>query len=372
MGKEFYKKKEISELFVSQAIRFFALSLVGIFIPIYLWQLNYSFIGIMWFYAVIFIFSLPAFVIGLFLVSYMGFKHTMLFSVPFTLFYVYQLLHLEETVLNPVWLALPGAVGAAFYWAGVHADVAKNSSRKERGYEIALLQSARMGVKIVAPLLGGLTIAFFGYAHLFKIVLFLLAGSMIPLLFSRDKHFGFSITRNLLFKKQNAHDSIYYFAEGIHEMAIVVLLPFFIFLVGVSVVPLGLLFSISTCFEAFLTMRVGRFLDEGKEYLRSGSVFNGILTFFMIFIRGFFSAGLMMILKMLAQPFLVTPFEKRFYDHARKLEGVFVREFWLGASRISFFLLLAFLFFYLQSPVLVLQIGILFGAAAAFVMGGFR
>ena len=79
----FLKNRELNELYISVAVKSFAVSMISIFIPIFLIKdLNYSLTSVLIFFAILSathaIFVIPAAKIA----SKYGFKHSILYSVP--------------------------------------------------------------------------------------------------------------------------------------------------------------------------------------------------------------------------------------------------------------------------------------------------
>src|SRR3989344_2213516 len=83
----FFKNKELNHFYLAVSIMTFADALINIFVPIYLYQLNYPIYKIIFFY---FLVSL-SFVIfsyhGAKIVSKIGVKHSILWSAPFLMIY---------------------------------------------------------------------------------------------------------------------------------------------------------------------------------------------------------------------------------------------------------------------------------------------
>ena len=91
----FLRNRELNELYASIAIRSFALSMINIFIPIYLLNLDYSLKQVLIFFVFLTgthaVTSIHAGKIS----SKFGFKHAILFSVPLLLIFYLMLYSLE-------------------------------------------------------------------------------------------------------------------------------------------------------------------------------------------------------------------------------------------------------------------------------------
>ena len=85
---------ELNEIYVSMALKTFALSMVSIFVPIYLVNLGYSFAQVFVYYAVARIVHALFVVRAAKTVASFGLKHTILFSMPFLILYYLALYYL--------------------------------------------------------------------------------------------------------------------------------------------------------------------------------------------------------------------------------------------------------------------------------------
>jgi len=78
----FLHNKELNELYASIAIKSFAISLIGIFIPIYLLQIGYSLASVLIFFSTVAsVHALMSFFAAK-VAARVGLKHTILFSIP--------------------------------------------------------------------------------------------------------------------------------------------------------------------------------------------------------------------------------------------------------------------------------------------------
>ncbi|RME78771.1 MFS transporter [Candidatus Woesearchaeota archaeon] len=363
--------KELSELVISQLLRYFALSLVGLFIPLYLWSLNYSLDVILFFYAMYFVFLIPLFFLGLCTTRYFGYKHTIAFSIPFLMLYLFLLIRLETMQIPLTFIAFVAAVSSGLYWAGAHTTVAKNSSSKRRGRQVALLQSSRIAFSIVSPLLGAGIILFFGYSRLFLVAMFLLFCSLLPFLVTRDRGYPFHFDFRLFFKEHNSRDAVFYFFEGFQSFGYVTIWPLYLFVMGVSLVPLGLLFTIAAGLQFFVTLLMGKLTDQNKQFIKLGAMLQALSFILLPFLHSLYSLGILTAFRNMTNPLLTTPFEKLYYDKAKTLFGIYVREFWMDVGRICYAFILILCFSFTGGVQVALIAGLVLCAIGTSIMGWF-
>src|SRR3989344_3524647 len=126
----FFKNREMNEMYLSISLRAFAVSMIGVFIPIYFYQRGYSFEAIFAFYALQSLFHLLASIPVAKVSSKFGIKHSMLFSIPILILFVF-LLYSSNTFGIPIpVLSFFAGLSTAMFWVPYHIDFAKFSDRK--------------------------------------------------------------------------------------------------------------------------------------------------------------------------------------------------------------------------------------------------
>ena len=79
--------RELSELFATVSIRGFAVSLIAIFIPIYLLEIGYSLSMTLLFFVVTNVFHFLGIYPAALIISKKGVKHTIFYSMPFLILF---------------------------------------------------------------------------------------------------------------------------------------------------------------------------------------------------------------------------------------------------------------------------------------------
>lgn len=276
----FLHNRELNELYVSMAMKTFALSLIGIFIPIYLYQIGYSFQNIFLFFAMV------AFVSLIFLfpaakISYrIGIKHAILLSMPFLIVFFLLLFSLERFQWSLMFMALFAGIHGSLFWFAYHLDFSKFSRKKARGKQIGFSYILMGFVTVLGPLIGGLILSFFGFKVLFIIVSFLFFISTIPLFMSREFHEPVSFSFQGFFRGQKFKDIAAYLGNGAETRLGTIVWPLFIFvfILGSRYISLGAVVSLAFFFSLIITILVSRFSDiKRRLVLKAGSVFNSLV-----------------------------------------------------------------------------------------------
>lgn len=283
----FLRNRELNELYVSMAIKSFALSLTGVFVPIYLYQIGYSFSSIFLFFAMVafmgILVTFPAAKI-----SYrIGAKHSILLSMPFIIIF-FLLLFSIEIIRWPLFLmALFMGIHTALFYFAYHVDFSKFSKRKSRGRQVGLSYVLIGMVAVLGPLLGGLILSFSSFKVLFGLVSILFFISTIPLFMSREFHEPVSFSLKGFFRGQKAGDIIAYLGNGAEMRLGTIVWPLFIFvfILGGRYITLGAVVSVALFFSLIIVFLASKFSDIKRKFvMRSGIVFNSITWVFKSFI----------------------------------------------------------------------------------------
>lgn len=283
----FFKNRELSEIYISIAIRAFALSLIGVFVPIFFYLKGYSLISIFFFYIIHSVaniaFSIPVAKMS----SKFGIKHCILISVPCLIVFFFLLYSLE--IFNwPLWLlAVSAALSTAMFWIPHHIEFAKFSDKKNRAKEIGLSGIVACLVSVTGPILGGVFLTIFGFKILFLVVSGLLFLSVVPLFFSKEIHEPFDFSLRGFFQGQKMKDVLGFIGHGIENKLGTIVWPLFIFIfiLNQKYTSLGIVASI-TIGMAFLSMIfISKYSDiYRKTMLKLGSVLNAIIWIVRSFI----------------------------------------------------------------------------------------
>jgi MFS transporter, YQGE family, putative transporter len=243
LTKAILDKKELTELYVSAVLRVLAFSMIGIFVPLFLFkELGYSLNFIIYFYL---IYALSFFVftiVGARILNFIGVKHSMLLSMPIYVAY-FGLLYLLET--NPSLFFLVPFVygmGEGIFWIAFHLDFSIFSNKSNRGKQISRFYTFALLAGLVGPIIGGSILTFSDFNLLFFIVSLLILGSAVPLLFSKDvkRRYNFSWK---FFKVGSFKDFVSFVAVGGKGMTETIFWPIFIFSILKLYVVMGSLFT---------------------------------------------------------------------------------------------------------------------------------
>jgi len=259
----FRPKKELNQVYISVILRNFALSLVSLFVPLYLYyEIGYTLEQTLYFfifYAVIFAISTP---LAAKFCSRYGVKHSVLLSVPFYLAFV-LLLYLLSHFTIP--LFLPGAflgLSISFYWMGLHNIFYHASHRKHRGEETGKRTALSILASMFGPLIGGLLIKFIGFWIVFVLASVVLLSSALILFLSKEEYVNYKFSFKSVVDKEHWKYSLFFVSRGSRVIAEGVIWPLFIFLILKDYFTLGLMGFVLSGVSAFIIFAAGKYSDH--------------------------------------------------------------------------------------------------------------
>jgi MFS family permease len=278
--------REIIELYWNTALFNLSTNLAYIFEPIFLYQLHYSLVQIMYFYLILYI----AYAILVFpatkITSKIGYKHAIFIS---TIFYVFYWAVLYQIKFYPaLFLAAPVlyALQKSFYWPAYNADVALSNVKDQRGREVGVLFSVVELAAIVGPIIGGFVSFQFGFMALFGSAAILMLLSAYPLFLSPEIFTTHSFRFKNFMSVVRAYPANFFAYWGYAEdLMLMSLWPIFIYLIVPELFSIGLIITFASLIAVMLMLYLGKLLDEKKrsELLPIGATFYGLTWLFRFF-----------------------------------------------------------------------------------------
>lgn len=361
------KNRELSEIYAMMSLRVMAMSLISIFIPIYLYTLGYGIPAIILFFITISATHALLCPVSAKISSKIGLKHGMMLSF-LGYFIFYAMLTMLGTNSQLLFLsALTYGASQALFWVPFHALFPMFTDGKKRGEEVALLHIFPALFSVMAPVIGGLVIFFFGFNVLFAVGLAFLMAAALPLLVSREIYAGFSFTKHVEGFDRNVAVSL---MSGYSYTISENFWPIFIFIVVGSAAVIGGIVSFATAIGFVTIWIVGKLCDRGyrKKLLELGSVAQSVLWIFRALVSTFAHIiSLESVWRFFAK-FADVPYDSAYYERARKskkrLEFATLREMMIHGTIVFVFGLMFMLYAYIPNMAvlfLVAAVGPLLG-----------
>ena len=324
-------------LYASKTFIRVAVGLIGLFLPIFLYESfgrNFGYVAI--YYLIGFFLYAVTVAFGAQFFNKFGFRKALQLgsvwgALFYTIFYfindgnIYLLLGLSLIVLT---------LFRNFHWLPYHLDFAKFSDSKNRGRQVSLLEATTNIIGVVTPIVAGLIIYKFGFNFLFLIAIFLYLASLIPLITIPKTGEKFTWTYwetwGKLFSKKFRNRTIAFAAEGAESVIGVIVWPIFIFeLLKGNYVGVGAITTLVIGITVVLQLLVGKYIDKKfrKEVvLRYGTILYAFGWIFKIFIATTFQIFIVDFYHRVVGIFAKTPYMTLTYDFAAD-GGHYVDEF---------------------------------------------
>jgi MFS family permease len=262
----YFPHKELTQMYFSAAMRSFAISLIALFVPLYLYiergfSLNQT-LQFFIFYAVMFAATTP---LAAKFCSKYGLKHSILLSVPLYITFI-LLLYLLPVINTPLpIIASFLAFSLSFYWMGMHMAFYHISDHKHRGEEVGKRTSVSIIANMFGPLIGGFLIKFVGFKIVFVLASLVLLGAALFLFLSKEDYVKYHFSLRTLFDRKHWEYPLVFIARGMRAISAGILWPLFIFAILNDYLTLGFVGFILSALSALLVWIIGKFSDHQSK-----------------------------------------------------------------------------------------------------------
>ncbi|RLG22006.1 hypothetical protein DRN74_01175 [Candidatus Micrarchaeota archaeon] len=269
----FRLKEELQEIYIHRAIKQFGLSLIGIFIPIYLLDIGFAIPDVLTFLLIVYfsmlVFNPIAAVIG----YYIGEKHNILLSILLQVLFLSLTFSLEYINIPFVVLAVILGLAQSLYWVPLNINFAIYGHKEKRGVEIGYLVAIPQLFSIAAPSIAAAVIVYFGYPTLLSAAILIVLASAMPLFLTRDTRVPIKHKLKSLLSSDESHYYSLFIVQGANNIALM-LWPVFIYLNRPDYFFVGFTSTILGLGYAFLFIILGRLRDRfgGRTFVKIGSI----------------------------------------------------------------------------------------------------
>jgi len=334
-------------LYTGKAIIMIASALLGIFLPIFLYELfNHNFRAVVVYYGLgYFLYGLTVALGGKFLNKF-GFRRALRVSVFLgALFYVifYFIDQYNLKYLIPFSIIVLTFYRLS-YWLPYHIDFAKFTDKKDRGRQVGLVEATRSAFQVFAPLIAGFIVLRFSFDVLFIITIILFFTSGIPYLtipLTREK-FSWTLkqTWQQFFSRKRRKMVLAYMAFGAENVITLVVWPIFIYqLLKGNYFNVGAISTLIIGTTVITQLILGRYIDlktSKEKVLGWGSFFYSLGWLIKIFITTAFQIFVVGTYHSIAHIFFRTPFDALSYEISAD-QGHYVDEFTVLREMASMF-----------------------------------
>ena len=381
---EYTLNRELTELYVSIALRNFTLGLISIFVPIYIFiYFSQDLSKTILFFGVIGILHGALSPLAGKIITKLGVKHSMLASVPFLFLYYLGLLKIQA-LGSFFFLIIPIAVlHNIFYWPAFHIDFTRFSDQQSMGKQLSYRHTVAALSAAAAPFVGGLIIVKMGYPVLFAIVLVLLFSSIIPLFLSKEVHEtytdSFQKAYREIFQKKYRNKAIAFFAEGAEVAVQGIIWPIFLFALAISYSSIGGIWSVALFVGILFALYLGKATDRigHGRLLILGSWLNAFTWPLKMFVQTPLDAFLVNTLHQLTRLSSHLPFGALFYNWSARHDVnrdrfIIFREMTHNIGMGIFLIVLSGIFLYFENMAIAFPIAGVLSLFMTFFVRGVR
>lgn len=263
----------LSSLSINHLIGFIGSALVGIFLPIFLYEyFQFNLTTFLLWYIAAYAIRIPLLIWAAQTFHRIGLTaHMIIGSVTWALFYVTLFVLEASPQWQPMLVLGIGlflqAIFASTYWAPFHVDFSHFSTRGRRGRQVSVLYATKDFLALVGPALGGWMVATFAYGAVFGAAIAIILASIVPLLFlpryDVTYEFGFFESFRKLFAREFRPMSLAMMAHGAESIVATVMWPLFLFvLFDGAYLDIGIFASVLVLMGMLLQLGVGQWLDR--------------------------------------------------------------------------------------------------------------
>ncbi len=359
------KFDELAEIYTSMSIRSFGFGIIGIFVPIYLYQNGVSLPSIFLFYTVFFFLRIPVSYFAAFVIGKIGPKHSIAVSTILVIVFLSMLLSFSKFEWPLFLLAFSFTIANGLFFIAYNTDFSKIKDSKHGGKELGWLFIFERAGMATGPLVGGIIASLISPEFTIVFAMLVLMGSLIPLFLTNEP---VKVHQKITFKGfkwgNHTRDYVSLSAFNIENVASGVMWPL---LVGIFIftedtyAKLGGIIAIAMIISMFSARMFGKFIDNkhGLVLLQYGTIMNSLTHIMRSTVT---AAGGTIAVSTLNEPITLSykmPLAKATFDAADSEEGY--RIVYLASTEMitaiakSVYCFALFIATYYYDPIIVLR-----------------
>lgn len=294
--------RELDNLLLYEFLKNFALSLIGIFIPVYIVSQGMGLLAASLFIVISGVAGIVLSYPVSRLIAKFGFKHSLAASYLFLIpgLVVIRLFELSLVVI--VASSILYNLGRLLHNISMNSEFAVDSDKDRRGSDSGKMLSLPSISRIIAPLVGGLIFSGLGFTELMAVTVFILFLSVIPLIRSEDNKDNFDYNFGKLLNEELWKTIPLFTARGIQGATAVSIFSLFVYMVIGGSIDVGAARALDSLGFVLTGLIVGHFSTKVEKdklvllgcsgaalaYLARGFLVSPFQVFLLSFISGIF------------------------------------------------------------------------------------
>jgi MFS family permease len=368
---------ELSELYISMSLKTLALSLVAIFIPVYLYELGYQLSEIAFYYLMYFLLRLPLNIMAAYLTAAKGPKHTLSYSYVTLMVNLWLFLTLPDYSWPLIVVAMAQALFNSLFFVAYHVDFSKVEDGKHAGRQLSTMNIVVRLAATIGPFASGLIATFYGIHISLLAAIVLLMVAMWPLMQTAEPIHARATVNFAAFKVRDQWRNIVsYVGESISRQATLIVWPLFLavfIFTDDTYAKIGFVASISIGTSIMAERYFGRLIDrsQGKRLLNGAALLAAVVNPLRVFAQNIGMVTLVNLTMELSESGQILAFSRGVYGEADasrdRIGYITAMETAIAGIRAVLWLVLLLGFVYFDARAVFYAMFILAGAASLLV-----
>ncbi|MCK4539680.1 MFS transporter [Candidatus Parcubacteria bacterium] len=365
------------DLVIADTLRSAALSMVALFVPLFLLKKGYEIGAIAVYYLCFYILSTIGHYVLLKVINKIGIKKSLIISYAAEIIFCVVLYNYEKISVAFgdnfyfLFLIIPAVVAVVFYWTAHHIYFFVSTHVKNEGVKLGFLYAIPAILTIFTPFLGGFLITTLGFKLTFVVSAILLIFASAVLFLSKSIKARVDIQTDKIFDFYRDNKNWIYFVEGVDYFAAGIIWPIYMFFMSISFLSIGFIYIFANIAYVVSCYVSGKISDKiGTRNLgRAGVIGHAASLALRAFSERVLSMSIALTLGGLFTGAMQVSLESAFFKHSHKNIGsaIMNRELYMHLGRI--FMVLLFLFCLLIYNIHISLVFILlFSAFATFML----
>jgi len=284
----------LSGLYLNTVFRVLAVSLIGVFIPVFIFQTTRSWDSLIFYYLVCSLTTIGLVIPVAKLINKIGPDAAIAFGAITQFANLILLIKLQDSQSYLFWAAILSGITTPLHWQSYHLAFSRECTRKKLTSQLAKNAIAGRAASAVAPLAGGIIATIMGFSGLYLVAGVILVVSIIPVFFDQYNQKGSEVSwekiKTTLQIKKLRPIWFGYFGSGIESAVYAIFWPLFLYFSFNNLEKIGLLSTISILISILVTGYIGknghqkekRFFNFGLATSLPSWIIRGVFSSFLI------------------------------------------------------------------------------------------
>ncbi|MDA3839464.1 MAG: hypothetical protein PF572_00075 [Patescibacteria group bacterium] len=287
-----FLKDKYNDLLIADTLRLFALSMISLFVPIFLLKTGFSIMNIAFFELGMFVFTVPFQYLILLRINKWKVERALIVSYfvnilfYISLFYTNTIIDLVGSIPFLFLIGFVNVLAVGLYWTAHHIYFVSSIERKDAGSKTAILSGVPVLVAIASPFIGSILITNFSFKISFLVsAIFLLIASIVLFFSGKIKTIKVDLDMEKIIDKKNMNKNLLFTIQGLGSASTGLVWPLLLFFLSVKLLSMGVLYLFSNLAYAVIGYWGGKRADKNGSHkiVKIGAAGHGISMIFRAF-----------------------------------------------------------------------------------------